>query len=85
MAAVGHSSLSALSLTLSLNIYHQRLIFQKKSARSVAQFLPNFKHILRKESGIISTYMFMLPSCLCLLRQHVKRIMAKVDILSNTR
>lgn len=38
MAAVKHSSLSALSLTLSLNIYHKELIFFFKSASKATDF-----------------------------------------------
>lgn len=50
MAAVRHSSLSALSLTLSLNIYHKELIFHK-SASMVADFqlISNTTHIKEME------------------------------------
>ena len=50
MAAVRHSSLSALSLTLSLSIYHKELIFHK-SASKVADFqlISNISHIKETE------------------------------------
>lgn len=50
MAAVKHSSLSALSLTVSLNIYHKELIFHKSTSK-VADFqlISNISHIKEME------------------------------------